>query len=804
MQMRFLLSLGLLLSLSCDALFGGFSQPNPKNCVRNPTLCEGGEVCDSLTEKCVKISPDADFFAAPTSTHTTEASHVLSGNFDGDAYPDVLLVGQGSTTVLYNVGTSLESRRELKTKSPISAFIAQATRIDFDDLDDLAIVTEAGVNNGGTIELCSARANMSEPFSCNPPADLKFFPKAAAIVDLLSAPFPELVALDKDGDIRICQVSDLQEGVGVCDVIAPVDRTAIMNAQMVVLGDVNGDRLPDVAVIYPSGAKTRLRVLRSASGGKPTLTSAIELDVQDADLAAGNFLQNDTPCVAIVGAQGGVIKAMQFCALANDDLPPHATVTTDSTTLAADPTTGRRIAVGQFDGVGSKPDDLAIQMGNQSTVFVLGSKTGLGAPTSSMAPFVQQPASRLVAAPFTRGTGGRSDLLFFNHPNDAGGGRVGLMRSTGSLLPQALMTRATLVTHNASQAPNHTLVHGSFSSAGMRQLALLQNQPAELTIYTRVANADFSPQTLATVFSAQEVLVAATALSCGNGQDALVATFRDDARPALLRYRGTQPERVPLTNDVRILQLVTADANGDRLADLIALRSDGKIVAAMAQQTGCMLKEFTPLTDTVPIPANPFFAVGDLNADGAMDLAVRGDGSVRVLLQRRDAAGNSLGTFDALGDFPFPQGTVAGQMAIGEFRSKGQPELMISLQPPTGNSLLYAIGLSSDRRTLVGIDTMSNTLLKATALVSGDFNRDGLQDVVLIDKATELLSVTTWRTPAAPNTRAYYVGHAPAAVAVGPLDGDDLPDLAFAVQIGSMQGLVALSVAYAMPAGSLK
>ncbi|MBL9008817.1 MAG: hypothetical protein JNJ46_31445, partial [Myxococcales bacterium] len=351
--------------------------------------------------------------------------------------------------------------------------------------------------------------------------------------------------------------------------------------------------------------------MHSASGGKPTPSPAVEADVQGADLAAGNFLQNDTPCVAVVGAQGGAVKAVQFCDLANDNLPTLATVTTDSSTLAADPLTGRRIAVGQFDGVGSKPDDLAIQMSNQSTVFVLGSKTGLGAPTTSAAPFVPQPASRLVAAPFTRGTGGRSDLFLFNSPNDAGGGRVGLMRSTGSLLPQALMTRATLVTHNASQPPNHALVQGSFSNAGIRQLALLRNQPAELTIYTRMANADFSSQTIASVLSAQEVVVAATTLACGNGQDALAVAFRDDARPALLRHRGNQSERVPLTNDVRILQLVTADENGDRLSDLIALRSDGKIIAARAQQTGCVLSEFTPLTDTLPISTNPFLAVGD-------------------------------------------------------------------------------------------------------------------------------------------------------------------------------------------------
>lgn len=193
----------------------------------------------------------------------------------------------------------------------------------------------------------------------------------------------------------------------------------------------------------------------------------------------------------------------------------------------------------------------------------------------------------------------------------------------------------------------------------------------------------------------------------------------------------------------------------------------------------------------------------DLSRDGAADLVVRVGTTLRMFLQRTDAMGKATGKFDAQGDFSLPLDAVAGDLAIGEFRGKGQHEILISTQPLSGNSQLFAVGLGSDRRTWSGQGTMANTLLNASAMSIGDFNRDGQPDIVLIDKTHELMSVTTWRTPSEPRTRAYYVGHSPAAVTVGAIDDDDLPDLAFAVQVSSQPGFISLSTVYSLPMGGL-
>lgn len=623
MHVRSLLCLGLLLSLSCDALFGGFSQPNPKNCMRNTMLCTGGEICDPLTETCVPVRPEADFFAVQTSTHSTEADHVLSGNFDGDEQPDVLLVGQGSTTVLFNVGTSLENRRDIKTNSAPSPFHALATRVNADALDDLVIITESSktgaMGSFGTIEFCEARgASMSVPFSCGQPQDLKFVPKAVALLDILSTPLPELVALDDTGVVRICRVTDLAGGTGACDTVGQGTGKALSYAQMAVIDDVSGDQQPDIAMLYAvQGEPAKLQILRSAGGNPPTLSFPHSTGIEFAELATGNFLQDGTPCAAVVGSKDGFVKVLPFCDLAKDMLSAMPIVSTDSASLRGDPTTGRSVAVGQFDGAGTRPDDLAIQMANDATVFLLGSPTGLGSATSSTVPFVQQRADRILAAAFTGNARGRSDLFLYNHPLNAGGGRVGLMRSAGVQSSRGLTARATQIIDASSAPPDHRVLSGSFGQAGAHHLALLQNSTAQMTLYVREPTGSFRVQSMASAFAAPDTVLSAATLPCGNGQDVLAVALKNDTRPALVHFRGGPPSTSQLNQEGTIVQLAVADLNGDQLSDLLALRADGKVLAAIAQQPGCMLGELATLLELPTNSAGPpaALAVGDACAN---------------------------------------------------------------------------------------------------------------------------------------------------------------------------------------------
>ena len=160
--------------------------------------------------------------------------------------------------------------------------------------------------------------------------------------------------------------------------------------------------------------------------------------------------------------------------------------------------------------------------------------------------------------------------------------------------------------------------------------------------------------------------------------------------------------------------------------------------------------------------------------------------------------------FAALPDFPLPVDTVATQLAVGEFRAKGLREILLATESLAGPSQLYAIRLDGDGKKLTGSGTMANTQLRTLNIVSSDFNQDGLLDAVLFDSSSDLMSVTSWRTPSAPSTRLYNIGHAPTAVAVGALDADIYPDVAFAVQFGTGgPGKIGISATYAMPAGSL-
>ncbi len=626
MHLRSWLFLGLLLSLSCDALFGGFSQPNPKNCVRSPGLCSSGEFCDTVSERCTAIPAAPDFFAVQTAVHTLEAGQVLSGNFDGDGLPDVLMVAQGGGTVYYNVGTSLEAQREFKTKSSPSPFYALVSDLNGNKIDDLLIITETGTTDGmggryGTIEICDGRgSNMAEPFACNEPKELKFIPKAVALIDILAAPLPELVALTSTGEITVCGVVDLGGAQGACTPLQLTSGETVLYGQMLVIDDVSGDQKPDVAVLYGSNASSSLlKVVRSASGGTPTLSAAATVPLGFGELAAGYFRQNNQPCVAAVGPSAGSIQILEFCALDQPTLTSTRMVSTDAAELRGDPSTGRAVVSGQFDGVGSKPDDIAIQLLDNHTVFALGSQNGVGTPSSLAPARVPQPANVLLAAPFVRGAGGRSDLIFYNDPRESGGGRLGLMRSAGSTSTRGLMTQATQVRDNSNSAPNHLLLTGSFGDGGTRQLALVHSSPIDIALYNRDATGVPIKQSPAQPFTLADSLTAATTLPCGDAQDALVLAYKSQLRPSILHFRGGTTNQTSLANDGGISQLASADLNGDRLADLVALRSDGKLLAALATKSGCVLADFTTLA-TLPIsnPTSPIFlAAGDAQANSA-------------------------------------------------------------------------------------------------------------------------------------------------------------------------------------------
>lgn len=173
-------------------------------------------------------------------------------------------------------------------------------------------------------------------------------------------------------------------------------------------------------------------------------------------------------------------------------------------------------------------------------------------------------------------------------------------------------------------------------------------------------------------------------------------------------------------------------------------------------------------------------AIGDLNADGAADVAVVGGGNVRVLMQDPLAPGTYLpAVVLAAGLQPY-------DVAIADLNADAAPDLVVAnsasntvsvfLQDATtpGNFLLathYAVGRSPIRVAI------------------GDLNGDGTPDVAVANMGFQdgVVSVLL-QDPSRPGqflpAANYVAGFQPSSVAIGDLNTDGRLDLAVAVGDG--------------------
>lgn len=178
---------------------------------------------------------------------------------------------------------------------------------------------------------------------------------------------------------------------------------------------------------------------------------------------------------------------------------------------------------------------------------------------------------------------------------------------------------------------------------------------------------------------------------------------------------------------------------------------------------------------TAPVGKNPMgVAVGDFNHDGRADLAVANydttagsSDSVSVLLN----TGN--GTFAAAQNYQADAGTTA--VAVGDFNGDGIQDLV-------------AVSTSTQRLTVLkgngdGTFTPGTRHFGAgeipLRLAVADFNGDGIADVAVANKGSNNVSVLlgngdlTFR-----GAISYPAGTSPFAVVVGDFNGDGIPDLA--------------------------
>jgi hypothetical protein len=236
--------------------------------------------------------------------------------------------------------------------------------------------------------------------------------------------------------------------------------------------------------------------------------------------------------------------------------------------------------------------------------------------------------------------------------------------------------------------------------------------------------------------------------------------------------------------------VAVGDFNGDGHLDIVAVLNDttvpGTTVAILLGNGDGTFQAPT----SYPAGTNPWYvAVGDLNGDGILDLAVTcfgdyGEGSVSILL------GNGDGTFQAAQSYPvgwsrnnLTSGTVPpaqNSLAIADLNGDGKPDLAVVNN--SGNNVSVLLGKGDG--TFLAAPNYSAGIVPGYVAVA-DFNRDGILDLAVTNYGGNggqkqgtlsiLLGNGDGTFQAAVN---YNTGLTPTSVVVGDFNGDGIPDLA--------------------------
>ena len=170
-------------------------------------------------------------------------------------------------------------------------------------------------------------------------------------------------------------------------------------------------------------------------------------------------------------------------------------------------------------------------------------------------------------------------------------------------------------------------------------------------------------------------------------------------------------------------------------------------------------------------------AVGDLDGDGRPDLAVADHASdtVSVLLGRGD------GSFRPLRRYRAGHGPVA--VAVGDLNGDGRPDLAVVLASRTSSRVAVLLGTGRGRFATARVHPVG---FRSFSVAVADLDGDGVPDlaVAVIARARDAkgrVSVLLGRGDGSFETAGVYrTGVAPAALAIGDLNGDERPDIAVA------------------------
>jgi hypothetical protein len=292
---------------------------------------------------------------------------------------------------------------------------------------------------------------------------------------------------------------------------------------------------------------------------------------------------------------------------------------------------------------------------------------------------------------------------------------------------------------------------GDFNGDGFQDLAVVNQNSNNVTILLGNGSGGFTPA----IGSPFPVGTTPTFIAVGDfnrdGIQDLAVTNESDNTVTILLGNGlggfTAAEGSPFAVGFLPVQVVVGDFNGDGNQDIATTGGrSANVTVLLGNGSGGFS----------PAPGSPFganlsaIAIGDFNGDGILDLAATGSISINgfnssgvtVLL------GNGSGGFTPTPGSPFPVGGVPIFIVAADFNGDGITDLATA--NANSNSLTGSVTVllgngSGGFQTAAGAPFQLNTT--PFAMVGGDFNGDGVEDLVTANNSDNVTVLLGTQTP---------------------------------------------------------
>jgi hypothetical protein len=296
----------------------------------------------------------------------------------------------------------------------------------------------------------------------------------------------------------------------------------------------------------------------------------------------------------------------------------------------------------------------------------------------------------------------------------------------------------------AGHLPNDIAI-SDFNGDAKLDLAIANHEERHLTVLSGDGNGEFTPALNSPVAVEVRPHVHGVATGDFNGDgdadlvtdswanDEVVVLFGDGkgnfGKPGMFVKVGGRPYQ----------RHRVADVNDDGKADIITTNTEGSNVTVLLSDGRAGFNQ--PAGSPFPCGDSPFnLAVGDVNGDGKVDLAIVDSPSSMAEGHGKDGLaillGNGKGKFTMLTGSPFATGKTPNRVAIGDVNGDGVADIAVS-SPDDNNITLF---LMSSRDIV-----MSSSAIavggKPKGLAIHDLNGDGKAEIVTTNNGENVITV---------------------------------------------------------------